>query len=251
MTKLWKIAAIAILVVAVGVGLYKANQARDARAELQKLKAARESLTKEISDLQASLAAMKNQLANLQEENSRLKTSTNETELLSLRDEVARLRSLPDDFADLQKQLQHSSPILASWKTNDLADVGRATPVDALRSFAYASQFAPGKMQNSFVGDDVDPPSEEALQKYIKNKIEHQSLIVDMPIAGYKILSQSWLATDKVRVDLGVMAGEDYGISFPFTLRNVNGEWKLVLFNIRDKHGAVTEIEPIKDSPYQ
>ena len=249
MIRFWKIAAIAILFVTVGLALYKGKQARDIRAELQKLQAEESPLAKEIADLQASLANMKNQLSNLQEENARLKTNSNETELLILRDEVTRLSSLPDDVATLQKKLKQSSANLATWKTNDLADVGRGTPIDALRSFAYASQFAHEKMQNSFVGDDVDPPSGEALQKFINEKIEHQSLIIDMNVAGYRILSQSPLAPDKVRVDLEVLASEEFGISLPFTLRKVNGEWKLVVFNVRDKHEAVTEVELVNESP--
>jgi hypothetical protein len=249
MTRLWKIAATAIITLAVGVALYKSKQAHDARAELQKLKAAQNSLSKEIGDVQASLANLKNQLASLQEENARLKTNKNDTELVNLRNEVARLRSLPDDFVDLQKKLKHSSAPLASWKTNDLANVGRATPLNALRSYVFASQFDNEQMRGSFAGDDVDPPDPDALQKFITKKVEHQSRIIDMNIVGYQLLSQTWLAEDKVRMTLKVMASEELGISLPLTLRNINGEWKVVVFNLRDKNGAVTELEFINASP--
>lgn len=254
MTKFQRFATTVLIIAligAIGMALHELNQTRDARAEAKALQAEQDSLTKEVSDLQTSLAILKNQLANVQEENSRLKTNSNEAELLNLRDELTRLRSLPDDIATLQNKLKQSSATLATWKTNDLADVGRGTPIDALRSFAYASQFAHEKMRNSFVSDDVDPPSEEALQKFIKDEIEHHSLIIDMNIAGYKILSQSSLAPDKLRMDLEVMASEEIGISVPFTLRKVNGEWKVVVFNVRNEYGAITGQAIVNKSPFR
>jgi hypothetical protein len=70
-----------------------------------------------------------------------------------------------------------------------------------------------------------------------------------MNIVGYQLSSQTWLGEDKVQMNLKVMASEDLGISLPLTLRNVNGEWKVVVFNLRDKNGAVKELEFINAPP--
>lgn len=243
MTKFQKIAMAAALVLAILTALYQAKRVRDVRAELQKFQTQQAPLVKEIGDLQAAVANLTNQLASLQAENSRLKKDPNDTELLKLRSEVTRLRPLQNDVAELQKMLKQSSTALAQWKTNELADVGCATPIDAIQTYLYSSRPDPPKIQNSFVGDDVDPPSEEALEKFIKNKIEHRRALVDMDAVDYKILSQNWIASDKVRVELEAISPGGIGVAVPITLRKIDGEWKFVVFNVRDKHGTVSELD--------
>lgn len=250
MAKTQKLAAIAF-VVAIGLALYEGKQAREARAEAQKLQDGQSPLTQQISDLKADLANMTNQLAGLIAENSRLRNNPNETELLKLRSQVTRLRPLQDDVVALQKMLNQSAAGLAQWKTNELADAGRATPIDALQSFLYSSQITnAAKIQSGIVGDDVDPPTPAALQDFIKHEIDHPDTTADMDITGYKILSQTWLASDKVEVELQLMVDGGLGLTAPFTLRNTDGEWKLVAFNIRNKEGKVNRLEFMKNPPF-
>lgn len=251
MTKVQKIAAAAALILAIFTAVYQGKRARDGRGELQKLQTEQASLTKETNDLQADVASMTNQLAMLQAKNSALEKTGDGTELLQLRDQVAQLRPLQDEVAAMQKTLKQSSAGLAHWKTNELANAGYAAPFDALQTFLYSSQPDPPKITNCFVGDDVDPPSEDALQKFIKLKTEHQRGLIDMGIIGYKVLSQNWLTADKVRVEVEVISPDGVGVVLPITLRKINDEWKLVVFNIRDRHGAVNDVQLINTAPYQ
>jgi hypothetical protein len=136
--------------------------------------------------------------------------------------------------------LKQSSAGLAEWKTNELADVGRANPIDALQTYIYsAKNFDPAKIQDCIVGNSADPTDPEALQKFIKDQNNHPG---DSDAAGYKILSQNWLVSDKVQVELEVLEDGGLGISAPFTLQNINGEWKVVVFNNRDKNGNFIQI---------
>ena len=249
MTTIRKIAVIAVAAVAILTAVYQANQARDARSEAQNLWAKQSQLARQIADLQDSLANATNQLASLLEENARLKNHSNELELLKLRSEVTRLRPLQEDVVALQKKLQRSSGNLVDWKTNDLEDAGRADPIDALRTYLYLSQnFNPDKIQNGVVGDDTDPPDKDELQNFIKSESNHPRPTDG--IADYKILSQTQLSPDKVEVELNVTFGDSrMGISTPFTLQNINGEWKLVVFNVRDGNGKLNHLSFVNESP--
>src|SRR6185437_6858162 len=241
---------IAFMAVAIGAALHEAKQSAGARANAQKLRAQQAQFSRQITDLQADLASMTNRLDSLLAENARLKNNSNDGELLKLRGEVTRLRPLQDNVATLQKMLKQSSAGLAEWKTNELVDAGSASPVDALQTYLYLSQSDPAKIQNALVGDEVDPPDPEALQKFIKKKMDHPDAIGDIAgITGYKILSQSWLGPDKVQVELETVVKDKLGISAPMTLRKINGEWKLVVFNVRDQHGNVSELEFITTPP--
>ena len=254
MSKSQKMAATALiiaLIMALGAALYEGKQARDARIEAQKLRTEQAPLTKQIADLQATLANMTNQLEGLLAENSRLKNNSNGLELLKLRGEVTRLRPLQDDVVALQKMLNQSSAGLAQWKTNELTDAGRATPIDALQSYLYSSQNTnAAKVQSGIVGDDIDPPTPEALQVFIKTEIDHPDITADTDITGFKILSQTWLASDKVRVELQITDADGVGVSAPLTLRNIGGEWKLVVFNVRDAQGKVSMLDFMNKSPH-
>jgi hypothetical protein len=251
MTKFQRTALLAALTLAILTALYQSKQARNARDEAQMLRTQLAQSTRQITELQDNLASKSNQLADLLAENARLRNNPNETELLKLRSEVTRLRPLQDDVVALQKMVNQSSTGLAQWKTNELTDTGRATAIDALQSYLYSSQNTnAAKIQTGIVGDDIDPPSSDALQSFIKREMDHPGTTSDMDITGYKILSQTWLASDKIQVELQLMAAGGFGISAPFTLRNINGEWKLVAFNVRDGQGKVKGVEFIKDPPF-
>jgi len=255
MTKFQKFTAIFLivaLIAAIGVALHEVTQARDARAEAQKLRAQQASLARDLANLQAEVSNLTNQLAGLFAENSRLRNNPNDRELLKLRGEVTRLRPLQDDVVALQKMLNQSAAGLAQWKTNELTDAGRATPIDALQTYLYSSQNTnAANIRNGIVGDDVDPPTQEALQDFIKSEIDHPGTELDMDVTGYKILSQTWLASDKVRVELQLLTTGGVGISGPFTLRKVDGEWKLVAFNTRNSEGKIGKLEFINENPNQ
>jgi hypothetical protein len=60
-------------------------------------------------------------------------------------------------------------------------------------------------------------------------------------VTDYRILSQTLVSSDEVQLEINALFGGS-GISVPLTLRNVNGAWKLVVFNIRDKDGKVSQL---------
>ncbi len=242
MSKFLKIAVAAVLILAILAAVYQTNQAAAARDEALTLRAQQAQFAKQIADLQESLANLNNQLTDLLAENSRLRNNPNEVELLKLRGEVTRLRPLQDDVVALQQKLKQSPAILSEWKTNELADAGRASPINALETYIYSSQkFDPAKIQNSVVGDDADPPDPDALQTFIKSASNHPQ--VSDGVVDYKILSETQLAPDKVQVELNATFGDTrMGISIPYTLQNINGEWKLVVFNIRDGNGKFNHL---------
>jgi len=247
MIKLRRIAVAAALAVAILAALNQAKQARIALYEGQKLREQQSQSARQIIDLQDSLADKNSELAELLAENSRLKSNPNEMELLKLRGEVTRLRPLQDDVVALQKKLQQSSANLPAWKVNEVTNAGRTKPIDALQTYLYSSQNTNRvEIQNSIVGDDADPPSPEALQNFISDDSNHP--LGNEGVAGYKILSETWLAPDKVQVELSA-SFSNMGISVPFTLRNINGEWKLVVFNVRDADGKWNHLGFNNESP--
>jgi hypothetical protein len=247
MSKLKKVAFAAALALAILAAFHQTKLAHDARDEARILREQQAQSAKQISSLQDSFADKDSRLEELLEENSRLRNNPNETELLKLRGEVTRLRPLQEDVVALQKMLQQSSTGLPAWKTNELANVGRANPLDALQTYLYSAQTTnKAEIQKSFVGDDTDPPPPEVLQKYIGNE-NNNSFGPD--VTDFRILSENWLTSDRVQVELSVRSAKASGVgmSIPLTFKNVNGEWKLVLFNIRNVDGQVTDVNVVKD----
>ncbi len=248
MTKFRKLGMAAALILAILTALYQTKRARD---EAQKLRSQQAQFAGQIIDLQEGLTNKSNQLADLLAENALLRKNPNETELLKLRGEVTRLRPLQDDVVALQKMLEQSSAGLPTWKTNEVAAAGRANPIDALQTYIFSSQQTnTAEIRNSVVGDDVDPPTPEALQNFINEGSNHP--MANDGVAGYKILSETWLAPDKVQLELKASFGNGgMGISIPFTLRNINGEWRLVVFNVRDQDGKWNRLGFVNESPAQ
>jgi len=234
----------AVLPVALALALLAAfNQAKRARTALeeeQNLRVEQTRFTKQITEMQEDLAGKNDRLTELLAENSRLKSKSDETELLKLRGEVTRLRPLQEDVVALQKMLQQSSGGLPTWKTKELANVGSANPMDALQTYLYnAHQTNVAGIQNSFVGDNVDPPDIEAFQKFVNDRNNYS---MD-GVPSFRILSENWLAPNKVQMEVNAaISSGGVGMSVPFTLLNVNGEWKIVVFNFRGTDGKVNDV---------
>ena len=58
-----------------------------------------------------------------------------------------------------------------------------------------------------------------------------------------KVLSQKIVSSDEAVLTVSRQwdqSGE--GFAVPLTLRNVKGEWKIVVFNVRDEEGKVTNL---------
>jgi RNA polymerase sigma factor (sigma-70 family) len=92
MTTLEKTIIGAALVGAVGIGVYEAHRASELRAQNQALEQRQAALAGQVRQLQSERDDATNQLARLLANSMRSQSGSNETELLSLRGEVARMR---------------------------------------------------------------------------------------------------------------------------------------------------------------
>jgi RNA polymerase sigma factor (sigma-70 family) len=96
MTTLQKTFVAAALTAAIGTGIFEAHQASHLREQNQMLQQQEASLAAQIQELQRERDDAINQLAGLLAENARLKSNSNENELLKLRGEVAQLKTAED-----------------------------------------------------------------------------------------------------------------------------------------------------------
>jgi len=92
MTTLQKTVITTALAATVGTGIFEAHQTAQLRDEVQTLQQQQTPLAAQIQQSGQSLADATNQLAGLLAENARLKSNSNENELLKLRAEVTQLK---------------------------------------------------------------------------------------------------------------------------------------------------------------
>ena len=97
MTTLQKTIIGATLAAAVGTGVFEVHQNSQLRDRVQTLRQQQAPLAEQIRQLQRERDDATNQLAGLLAENVRLKSNSNENELLKLRGEVAQLRNEAND----------------------------------------------------------------------------------------------------------------------------------------------------------
>ena len=197
----------AALVATVSAGLFEAHQAAQLRTQNQTLQQQQASLTAQIQQLSQSLADATNQLTGLLAENARVKSNSNQNELLKLRGEVTRLRTAnaqndsndPTDeaakgFAATVKQMKQwleqnpndkipelqyltaqewlrGASYSGSWKTDD--DFDRALSQlrrDAKRTFAYSIGEA---LANYIAGNNGQLPGDiSQLESYFNPPID-------------------------------------------------------------------------------
>jgi len=240
MTIIQKTIITATLAVVAGAGIYEAHQAAQLQNQIQTLQQQQAPLAEQIQRLQRERDAATNRLVGLLAENSRLKSNPNQNELLKLRGEVTRLRPLQRDVTTLKKLAAQSMSGLPEWKPDQVKNVGRATPQDALQTYLWSGNTTNlSEIGNSLVGDENDPPSPDALREFINDRSNHP--FSNDGVTDYRILSQTLVSSDEVQLEINALFGGS-GVSVPLTLRNVNGAWKLVVFNIRDKDGKVSQL---------
>jgi RNA polymerase sigma factor (sigma-70 family) len=97
MTTIQKTVITAALAAAVGTGIFEAHQAEQLRDEVQTLQQQQAQLAEQIQELQRDRDDATNQLTGLLAENARLKSNSNENELLKLRGEITRLETEAND----------------------------------------------------------------------------------------------------------------------------------------------------------
>ena len=99
MTTLQKAIVTAALVATVGAGIFEAHQNSESQKQIQNLQQQQNSLNEQFAQLQSERDDATNQLGGLIAENDRLKSNSNERELLKLRGEVAASRAVADAAA--------------------------------------------------------------------------------------------------------------------------------------------------------
>ncbi len=94
MTTLQKALVTAALITTIGAGVFEAHQVSQLREQTQTLQQRQAALADQLAQLQRERDDATNQLASLLAENAQLKSNSNEDELLKLRAEVTRLRTV-------------------------------------------------------------------------------------------------------------------------------------------------------------
>jgi len=241
MTTLQKTIIGATLAAAIGAGIYEARQAWRLREQVQALQRQQLALTEQTQQLRHERDETSRRLTALLQENERFSDET--AELAKLRGEVARLRPLQKDVVSLQKMATQSTSGLAEWKLDQVMNVGRATPQDVVQSSLWAETTTNlSEIRRSLIADERDPPTEADIDEFVGDPNNHLHFSKDeLKTAIIKVLSRKIISPDEVVLTVSRQFDESgKGIAVPLTLRNVNGEWKIVVFNVRDEAGKVT-----------
>jgi len=238
MTTLQKALIAAIVVAAIGTGIYEARQALTLRSQVQTSRQQQAPLIEQIKQLRQQRDDATNKLAALQQENERLHRDT--VQLAKLRGEVARLRPLENDISTLQKVANASVSSLAEWKPDQLMNAGRTAPQDALQTYLWSATTTNlSELGQCFVANESDPPTEDEIHEFVPTNLLSKDAQFKI-----KVLSQTIVSPNEVVLTVARQLEESgRGLSAPVTLRNVNGEWKLVLFKVRDAAGKVIRLD--------
>jgi hypothetical protein len=165
----------------------------------------------------------------------------NMSELLRLRGEVSRLRSSEKEIAREAARQARRGTALPTWKPDRAANVGRGRPVDALQTYIWSGMTTnPAELAACVVGDQNDPPDARSIQKIIDNPQGQ----VFKGLTQLTQLSQTSLSASEVLLEFTGRPGPDLEVTRTVMLRNINGEWRLVLFNQRDSDGRITHVSP-------
>jgi len=93
------------------------------------------------------------------------------------------------------------------------------------------------------IADESDPPTEADIDRFVDNPNNHLQFNKEDLKNKIKVLSQKIVSPDEVMLTVSRQLDQSgKGIAVPLTLRNVNGEWKIVVFNVRDEEGKVTNL---------
>jgi hypothetical protein len=137
MTTIQKSLIAATLAVVVGAGVYKARQNSKLQKQIKTLQQQQAPLAEQLRQLQRELNDATNQLAGLLAENARLKSNSNENELLKLRGEVAQLKAAED-----QKENDPLASAANAWlnRVKQLKQIAAENPDKGTPEFELLSE---------------------------------------------------------------------------------------------------------------
>ncbi len=134
MTTLQKTLIGATLALAAGTGIYEVHRAAQLSARNQALEQQQLSFAGQLQSLQGELNKATNQLADLAAENNRLKSGSDDSELLKLRGQIALLRTDSEQLAQLRAAI-----------TNDPAESAAKSWLDRVNKLKQRLQQIPDK----------------------------------------------------------------------------------------------------------
>ena len=137
MTTLQKTIVAAALAAAVGTGIYAVHQSAQWRGQIQSLQEQQAPLTAQLQQLEQERNQASNQLAALREENARLKSGSDTTELLKLRGQVGTLQQR---VANQAKSNQPASGLDKMMSDPAMKEYLRHAQMEKIRSM-YADLF--------------------------------------------------------------------------------------------------------------
>jgi RNA polymerase sigma factor (sigma-70 family) len=234
MTALQKTIVVATIAVLAGAGIYEARQVSKLRNQVQTLEQQEATLGKRIRQLESEQADGSNRLAAFKEENVRLKSSQNRTELLRLRGEVARFRGDSKELAQLkasasQQDRQSSDTEPQEFLSrNSWAFVGYKTPEATVQSLLWALREGSTNGLSAYL-NGFTPETQEELKKAgqklgfdIFDELGNRATV---DTTGFRILKKVVISDEKVL--LQVEGEGEQGPAEIFLMKRVGDNWKL------------------------
>ena len=239
MTAFQKAILTASLTVAVGAGIYEANQAASAHARARTLEQQQTPLTGQIRQLQRERDDTTKKLAQL---NDKLRSAeSNDLELLRLRSEVGMLQKQTNELIRLQAATAQPHSDLTSDKAHspNLA-AGDLVPVESLAFAGYTtpeatfqstlSADAKGDLKTLFEGFTPERRQEE--EKGIAGKSESElaemraQRAAHFNAANVRIVNSRHLSDDDAELVI-YLAMEKGNELATMTMKRIAGEWKI------------------------
>ena len=224
MTALQKTIVTATIAVLAGAGIYEARQASQLRDQVQTLQQQQTPLAEQVQQLQSERDTATNGLAFLADEVQRLKD--NSTELLKLRGEVGLLRAANNRSRDSATN-QPTSVLVPQWTPQQLTNVGRATPLDALQTLLWAA--------NNGNAEETSSNFVTSLGEIAIRSSDNQRLVRDVGPGSresrspeFKILSQRKISEDEVQIDVEQNLGV-YKFLKTFNLGTFGDGWNVIV----------------------
>ena len=213
MTALQKTIIGTALVAAVGTGVFEAHQASQLRDQVQTLQQKQAPLAEQIQQLQRERDDATNRVAGLLVENSRLRSNSSESELLKLRAEVTRLKTIQATAKPSSKQAKPEGYLTM----DQLRFSGYGTPQAAFESMRWAAVTGNYRVY-------VDSLAPEDRQQIIRSQFMVITN-VQKTLSGLQVLAEKRLGD---RAELKVIEDGDSGsliVVWPF--EQIGGEWKM------------------------
>ena len=237
MTALQKALSAVILISLGGALIYEVQRNSALTAKVESLNREQALLTEQNEALARERDEALNKFAALRDQKEA--PAGNRSEILRLRGEVSRLSS--EKVAMEIARQARPGRTLPAWEPDHATNVGRGKPDNALQTYIWSCMTTnSGELAASLVADDNDPPDKGSIQKFI----DHPQEQVFKALTELTQLSQTSVSADEVVLEFTGRPTPEMEITRSMKLRNVNGEWRLVLFNQRGADGNITHVAP-------